>query len=122
MSRSWRRNNMVHFRCNFADEVSMWNRSHPRLEKLLYLLLACAVPGFAELPDSYKHFDRLFCVVDHNDRSSAGWQMFGAIVSASRTEYETTVEYRGKSRKARLGWSSVPFAGITADFIEPLTG
>ena len=86
------------------------------------VLALCALPCVAQFPSAYKHVDRVFWVVDDLDRATTGWQKARAAAEAPHGEYDSTVEYRGESRKTKIGWSSAPFAGITADFIQPLRG
>jgi hypothetical protein len=90
--------------------------------RLPVLLFLSAVPCIAELPDAYKHVDRVLFVVEDVDGAVAGWKKVGAIDAANAGEYRLKLQHRGKEQQARLRWATANFAGVTADFVQPLTG
>ena len=77
--------------------------------KLALILLAAVVPALAELPEFYRHVDRVLWVVDDIDRTTAGWQKVGMIESrANRSESGDN-----------LRWSVARLGNVIVDLIQP---
>src|SRR4051812_36359220 len=80
------------------------------MRNFILLLLAAVVPALAELPEFYRHVDRVIWVVDDVDRTIAGWQKLGMI----------------QARANRMGaddsfrWSVARLGNLIVDFIQPL--
>ena len=74
------------------------------------ILLAAVVPALAEMPEFYRHVDRVLWVVDDIDRTTAGWQKVGMIgVRANRSESGDN-----------LKWSVARLGNMIVDLIQPL--
>ena len=80
------------------------------MSKPLLLLLAAAVPALAELPEFYRHVDRVLWVVDDIGRTTAGWQKLGMI--------EARANKVSDGDDAR--WSVARLGNMIVDLIQPL--
>src|SRR3954453_11655245 len=79
------------------------------MRNFILILLAAVVPALAELPEFYRHVDRVLWVVDDIDRTTAGWQKVGMIESrANRT-----------GSGDNLRWSVARLGNVIVDLIQP---
>ena len=78
------------------------------MRKMVITLLA-AVPALAQLPEFYRHVDRVFWVVDDIGRAVAGWQKVGILTA--RPDSEQTRDGR---------WSVARLGDVIVDFVQPL--
>src|SRR4051812_24234437 len=80
------------------------------MRNFILILLAAVVPALAELPEFYRHVDRVIWVVDDIERTTAGWQKLGMIQArANQTGAEDSFR-----------WSVARLGNVIVDFIQPL--
>jgi hypothetical protein len=80
--------------------------------KLLFALLAAAVPAVTQLPEFYRRVDRIFWVVDDVEKTAAGWRKVGICETAARDSLT-----RDGAR-----WSVVRLGDVVVDLIQPAAG
>jgi hypothetical protein len=83
-----------------------------KIGKLLFALLAAAVPAAAQLPEFYRRVDRIFWVVDNLEGSAAGWRKAGICETAAA----------GAHTRDGARWSVARLGDAIVDFIQPSSG
>lgn len=91
------------------------------MRRLLAILAACVLPAAAQLPDFYKHVDRVVWIVNDLDATVAGWDKLG-VEARGNGVIDAEPEFHGTEIESQYKWAVADFGNVTVDFIQPLDG
>jgi len=93
-----------------------------RLLSAFFACLGVASPCFAQLPEFYKHVNRVTWLVRSLDRPLAGWTQLGMSDIHQIGDLTLEGQYRGKPLSVQVTAASASLGNLTIDMIQPAAG
>jgi hypothetical protein len=90
--------------------------------RLMFLLGSLAAIGPAQLPEFYKHVDRIVFVVPDVEKSLAGWKASGVVEVFDVRPAEFRAQYRGQQLTSAVRFGVGRFGDVIANWIQPVSG